>query len=173
MTVKKILYKAILYKAIYNSPIGELILMAENSKLVGLWFTDSKYFPADTILTCQQKDLDVFAKTKHWLDIYFSGKKPNFTPELSLYGTTFQKEVWSLLCEIQYGQTTTYANLAKLIAKKHNIKKMAAQAIGGAVGRNPISIIVPCHRVIGSNGSLTGYAAGISKKTILLDMESK
>ena len=111
------------------------------------------------------------AESIRWLDIYFSGNTPDFIPSLHITGSPFQKEVWELLLRIPYGKVTTYGDLAKQIAQQRGISRMSAQAVGGAVGSNPVSIIVPCHRVIGSNGNLTGFASGLDNKTALLTIE--
>jgi methylated-DNA-[protein]-cysteine S-methyltransferase len=141
--------------------------------LTGLWFDGQKYF-ADTLsVQHEEKDLDVFRRTDNWLDIYFSGKEPDFTPPLRMMGTEFRQEVWQILLTIPFGKTMTYGQIAKILADRHKVQSMSAQAVGGAVGHNPISLIVPCHRVIGTNGALTGYAGGLEKKTRLLDMESQ
>ena len=155
----------------YDSPIGNILLAADNIGLTGLWFEGQKYFALHLDKEHQEKDLPVFTETKRWLDIYFSGKEPDFTVPLHFMGTDFQKEVWEILCSIPYGKTMTYGEIAEKIASKRGSKHMSAQAVGGAVGHNNISIIVPCHRVIGSNGSLTGYAGGIDKKIKLLTLE--
>ena len=119
----------------------------------------------------KEKEVPVFETAKRWLDIYFSGKEPDFQVPLHFTGTDFQNEVWEILYSIPYGNTMTYGEIAKKIAEKRGLKRMSAQAVGGAVGHNEISIIVPCHRVVGSNGSLTGYAGGIEKKAELLKLE--
>ncbi|MBO5164304.1 MAG: methylated-DNA--[protein]-cysteine S-methyltransferase [Ruminococcus sp.] len=119
----------------------------------------------------EEKETAVLKEAKRWLDIYFSGRKPDFTPPVHMVGTEFQNEVWEILLRIPYGQTATYGEIAKELAEKHGIPKMSAQAVGGAVGRNKLSIIIPCHRVVGTNGSLTGYAGGIDKKIMLLELE--
>ena len=116
-------------------------------------------------------DLPIFKKTIDWLDIYFGGGIPSFTPSLSLSGTEFQKEVWNILKDIPYGQTMTYGEVAEIIAKRRNIERMSSQAVGQAVGHNPIAIIIPCHRIVGANGKMTGYAGGIDKKIALLNLE--
>lgn len=155
----------------YISPLGRLLLAADDQGLTGLWFEGEKYF-ADTLdPDHQEKDCPAFARTREWLDIYFAGRDPGFLPPLHRIGTPFQKEVWSLLLQIPYGQTTTYGDLARRIAARRGLSRMSAQAVGGAVGHNDISIIVPCHRVVGSDGSLTGYAAGIDRKEYLLRLE--
>ena len=120
----------------------------------------------------RKKKSPLFEKVKQWLDIYFSGKEPNFTVPLHFIGTDFQNEIWETLCTIPYGQTMTYGEIAKQIATKKGLPRMSAQAVGGAVGHNEISIIVPYHRVVGANGNLTGYAGGIEKKVKLLKLEN-
>ena len=155
----------------YHSPIGDILLAADKIGLTGLWFEGQKYFALHLDKEHQERDLPVFTEAKRWLDIYFSGKEPDFTVPLHFMGTDFQKEVWEILCSIPYGKTMTYGEIAEKIAFKRCLKHMSAQAVGGAVGHNPISILVPCHRVIGSNGRLTGYAGGIDKKNKLLTLE--
>lgn len=159
------------YTSRYASPLGSILLAADDIGLVGLWFEGQKYFANGLEKTHEEKELPLFAKVKRWLDIYFSGQQPQFTVPLHFIGTAFQKEVWALLCTIPYGQTTTYGAIAKQLAAKRGLPQMSAQAVGGAVGHNKISIIVPCHRVVGKNGSLTGYAGGIDKKAELLRLE--
>ncbi len=162
-----------LYTTHYDSPLGQILLAAKENALVGLWFEGQKYFlsgfeeertenPQDSALT----------QAVFWLDSYFAGKQPR--PDalpLSPVGSNFRQTVWKILCEIPYGSTITYARVAQLAAKRLGLPHMSAQAAGGAVAHNPISIIIPCHRVIGSNGSLTGYAGGIEKKIRLLEHE--
>ena len=160
------------YISHYASPLGNILLAADDLGLTGLWFEGQKYFALHLDKTCEEKELPLFEDVKKWLDIYFSGKNPDFKVPLHLHGTDFQKEVWDILCEIPYGQTMTYGEIAGQIASKSGRNSMSAQAVGGAVGHNPISIIVPCHRVVGSNGSLTGYAGGIDKKLALLTLEA-
>lgn len=157
----------------YISPLGGITMASDGEYLTGLWFDGQKYF-ADTLKTqYEEKNLDVFCRTDHWLDIYFSGKKPDFTPPLRMRGTEFRQEVWQILLAIPFGKTTTYGEIAKILADRRGANSMSAQAVGGAVGHNPISLIIPCHRVIGTNGALTGYAGGLEKKAWLLDMESQ
>lgn len=160
------------YKNSYHSPLGKMIMASDGEKLTGLWFDDQKYFALtlddDTICS----DLPVFDETKLWLEEYFKGRKPDFIPPFYLKGTDFQREVWNILLKIPYGSVTTYGDIAKEIAEKRGLSRMSAQAVGGAVGHNPISIIVPCHRVVGTKGSLTGYAGGIDKKAYLLNLEN-
>ena len=156
----------------YDSPIGGITLASDGKHLVGLWFDGQKYF-ADTIGQdiISEKKLPIFDETVRWLDIYFSGRMPDFTPSLLLRTTAFRKEVYELLMAIPYGRTVTYGEISGLIADRRCLKQMSARAVGAAVGHNPISLIIPCHRVIGSSGSLTGYAGGIEKKAKLLAME--
>lgn len=159
------------YISHYPSPVGNILLAADETGLTGLWFEGQKYFPHHLDKEALEKELPIFEHTKKWLDIYFSGKEPDFTPPLHFEGTTFQNQVWKILCSIPYGQTMTYGEIAKQLARENNVPRMSAQAVGGAVGHNEISIIIPCHRVVGSNGSLTGYAGGIDKKIKLLQLE--
>ena len=157
----------------YISPLGGITMASDGEYLTGLWFDGQKYF-ADTLKAQhKEKNLDVFRRTDLWLDIYFSGKEPNFTPPLRMKGTEFRQEVWQILLTIPFGKTMTYGEIAKILADRHGANSMSAQAVGGAVGHNPISLIIPCHRVIGTNGALTGYAGGLEKKAWLLDMETQ
>ena len=155
----------------YQSPLGEILLAADDAGLTGLWFDHEKYYALSLAPDHEEKETPALLEAKKWLDEYFQGRKPDFTPKLHLPGTDFQKEVWQILLEIPYGQTTTYGEIANKLAKKRGVARMSAQAVGGAVGHNEISVIVPCHRVVGTNGSLTGYAGGIAKKTYLLKLE--
>ena len=155
----------------YQSPLGGITMASDGTALTGLWFDGQKYFALYLDKEHEKKQLPVFEKTKQWLDIYFSGREPYFTPPLSLNGSAFRMAVWQILQSIPYGQTITYGDIAKQLAAQTGKAKMSAQAVGGAVGHNPISIIVPCHRVIGAGGSLTGYAGGIDKKVQLLELE--
>ena len=159
------------YTGTYHSPLGNLLLAADDTGLTGLWFEGQKYFartlPEEQLL----KETPVLAETRHWLNIYFSGEEPAFTPPLHPAGSAFRQAVWQILLQIPYGQTTTYGEIAKKLAKMQNASHMSAQAVGGAVGHNEISIIIPCHRVVGTSGSLIGYAGGIEKKVALLMLE--
>lgn len=155
----------------YISPLGKILLASDGHALTGLWFEGQKYFAAKLERDHEEKDLPVFAQVAEWLALYFNGKNPAFTPPLTLKGTPFQKEVWEAMLAIPFGQTTTYAKIAAQIAKHRGLASMSAQAVGSAVAHNPISLIIPCHRVVGSDGSLTGYAGGIEKKEWLLAME--
>lgn len=155
----------------YSSPLGGITMASDGESLTGLWFDGQKYFGATLTDSREEKHLPVFQQAKKWLDLYFQGKKPPFTPPLSPQGSPFCQRVWEILLQIPYGQTMTYGEIASRIAEKQGLESMSAQAVGGAVGHNPISIIIPCHRVVGSNGSLTGYAGGIDKKIALLTLE--
>lgn len=162
---------AMQYTSHYDSPLGGITLGSDGEALTGLWFDGQKYF-ADTLdKEHGEKELPVFADTKRWLDVYFSGKAPDFTPPLSMLCSDFRKAVWEVMLSIPYGQTMTYGKIAAKIAKERRLDRMSAQAVGGAVGHNSISLIIPCHRVVGTNGSLTGYAGGIDKKIWLLEHE--
>lgn len=159
------------YTADYRSPLGGIVLAADEIGLTGLWFEGQKYFALRLDPAHEKKDLPLFSQAKRWLDLYFSGKEPDFQLPLHFTGTPFQNEVWALLYAIPYGQTTTYGAIARQLAEKKGLSRMSAQAVGGAVGRNQLSIVVPCHRVVGANGSLTGYAGGIDRKIQLLKLE--
>ena len=155
----------------YESSFGGILLAADEAGLTGLWFDGEKYYAHNLAKNHREGNTPVLDKTKRWLDAYFSGRKPDFMPPIHMNGSPFRMEVWNLLLQIPYGETTTYGELAKIFAKRKNLTRMSAQAVGGAVGHNEISIIVPCHRVVGANGSLTGYAGGISTKVKLLELE--
>lgn len=157
----------------YQSDIGGITLASDGQNITGLWLDGQKYFPYMLLEKAFREDLPVFETAKKWLDIYFSGHEPEFTPPILLRGSAFRMEVWAELINIPYGRVTTYGNIACAIAAKHGLKSMSSQAVGGAVGHNPISIIVPCHRVIGSNGGLVGYAGGLEIKKALLGLEGK
>ena len=158
------------YMTEYYSPIGPIYLVSDGTSLLSLQFEDA----VDTDHPCEsiRSDLPVFDEVRNWFDIYFSGSVPAFTPPLLMNGSSFQKEVWDILLNIPYGQTASYGSIAKQLAAKRSIPRMSAQAVGNAVGKNPIPIIVPCHRVIGADGSLTGYAGGLDKKSFLLSLEN-
>lgn len=149
----------------YSSPAGEILLAANDNGLTGLWFYGAKYFAADLEDARTEKLTPVLRQTLRWLDTYFSGSEPDFMPPLELHGSDFRRRVWAELAKIPYGETVTYGEIAKKLGVK------SAQAVGGAVGHNPVSIIVPCHRVLGADGSLTGYAGGTDKKARLLELE--
>lgn len=160
-----------IYTCKYNSPIGGITIASNGEALTGLWFDGQKYFGDTLPKEYREKNLPIFSESIRWLDIYFSGKNPDFTPALSFNASPFREAVWNILLTIPYGKTITYGEIAKKIAGEKGIERMSAQAVGGAVGHNPISIIVPCHRVVGTNGSLTGYAGGIGTKVKLLELE--
>ena len=155
----------------YHSPFGTILLAADDTGLTGLWFEDQKYFAQGLDKETEEKEFSIFQTARRWLDVYFSGQKPDFQVPLHFQGTAFQKEVWEILLSIPYGETTTYGAIAKQLAAKRGLPHLSAQAVGSAVGHNKISIIVPCHRVIGADGSLTGYAGGIWRKEKLLVLE--
>lgn len=159
------------YTSVYSSELGDILLAADEIGLTGLWFFGQSYF-ADTLPAEQiAQETPILAQAKEWLDEYFSGKAPDFTPTLHPIGSPFRQAVWKLLLQIPYGQTTTYGEIARQLEKLQNRPHMSAQAVGGAVGHNGISIIIPCHRVVGTKGSLTGYAGGLDKKMALLELE--
>mgnify|MGYP003623245313 CR=1 FL=1 len=156
-----------IYKMNYQSPIGPLTIASDGRNIVGLWMDGQKYYggSVDSIMTIRE-DLPVFQLTRGWLDKYFAGKRPDISDlPLAPNGSEFRKSIWKQLCEIPYGSVVTYGDIAKKLGCK------SAQAIGGAVGHNPISVIIPCHRVVGTSGSLTGYAGGMAKKMKLLESE--
>ena len=155
----------------YDSPLGGILLAADEIGLTGLWFDGQKYFARGLSNERIAHETSVLAEAKRWLDIYFTSKAPDFTPPLHPTGSEFRKAVWEILLQIPYGQTTTYGEIARQLAEKQGLARMSAQAVGGAVGHNEISVIIPCHRVVGTNGSLTGYAGGIHKKEQLLELE--
>lgn len=148
-----------------------MIMTSDGDALTGLWFEGSRD-AAKRAADCREKELAIFEETRRWLDIYFNGKMPTFTPEYKLEGVTaFRKEVVDIMNTIRYGETMTYGDIARLLAQRKGIMQMSAQAVGGAVGWNPICIIIPCHRVLGANGALTGYGGGIDNKAALLAHE--
>ena len=155
----------------YKSPLGRILLAADEVGITGLWFEGQKYFANTLPDKYIPQETEILAEAKKWLDVYFSGEEPKFTPSLHPKGSTFRQAVWQILLQIPYGQTITYGEVARKMAEMKNVSRMSAQAVGGAVGHNEISIIIPCHRVIGTNGSLTGYAGGIDKKISLLELE--
>ncbi len=159
------------YISHYLSPIGGILLAADEEGLAGLWFEGQKYFARCLEKEHEEREIPLLKRAKSWLDIYFSGREPDFQVPLHLIGTAFQKQVWEILCSIPYGQTMTYGQIAERLGAERGNSHMSAQAVGGAVGRNGISIIVPCHRVVGADGSLTGYAGGIDRKKRLLALE--
>lgn len=192
-----------LYRSIYSSPLGKILILFHEESLLGLYFEGQKEFN-DLIKDEEIKNFDdgknleikdknlrgeslghdkkkesrekisedkILEDTKKWLDLYFSGEEPNFTPKLKLEGTEFRRDVWKILLEIPYGETLTYKDIAEKLVASGKYERMSAQAVGGAVGHNPISIIIPCHRVVGTSGSLTGYTGGLGRKVRLLELE--
>ena len=183
-------------KSIYNSPLGEILIIICKDSLTGLYFENQKEFKdfeekgeiknfyekedyneiekINNISENNKKNFSenkIFEETKKWLDIYFSGEEPKFTPEIKLKGTEFRKDVWEILLEIPYGKTITYKDISEKLIASGKYKKMSNQAVGGAVACNPISLIIPCHRVVGTSGSLTGYVGGLHRKMKLLKLE--
>ncbi len=165
--------RKVYYSSYYESPLGELLIVSDRENIVGLWFSGEKYF-LDTINGDIKRDDDscIIRMARDWLDRYFEGNEPDISEiPLKPSGSEFRRIVWSILTEIPYGKTVTYRDVASKTAERMGRKSMSSQAIGGAVGHNPISVIIPCHRVIGSSGSLTGYAGGIERKKKLLELE--
>ena len=158
-----------IYYTVLPSPVGELTLIAEQDALIGLWFDGQQSGLTEAVLDPAHP---ILATSTNWLKAYFDGKNPT-TQDIPVrfYGSSFQKRVWKHLCHIPYGETATYGEIAKTVAKEMGKEKMSAQAVGNAVGANPISIIVPCHRVLGAGGKITGYTGGLEKKKILLQLE--
>lgn len=155
----------------YSSPLGVIIIESDGNSLTGLHFHDQKHFNYLSLKEGQEVMLPIFEETISWLDIYFSKDKPNFVPSLGYKGTPFQERVWERLLKIPYGEYTTYGRIAEEIALEKGILKMSSQAIGNAISLNPISIIIPCHRVLGKNGELKGYDGSIWRKIALLEIE--
>ena len=159
------------YICFYNSPLGRMFLTCDSYGITSVGFENQRFSYSDTGAEYEESDTPSLKEGRRWLDIYFSGKEAGFTPPLHLIGTEFQKEVWQILLKIPYGSVMTYGEIAKEIAEKRGLDKMSSRAVGGAVGHNPISIIVPCHRVIGSGGNITGYGGVIERKIRLLSLE--
>ena len=159
------------YTAAYQSSVGDVLLAADETGLTGVWVEGEKFYALSLDPEHEERETPIFAITRRWLDIYFSGHEPDFMPPVHMIGSEFRRCVWELLLQIPYGTTVTYGDLARQVARRRGLRRMSAQAVGGAVGHNEISIIVPCHRVVGTNGSLTGYAGGVDKKRRLLELE--
>ena len=155
----------------YDSPLGLITLAGEGEALTGLWFEGQKHYAQGLKSDWKEEELPVFQDARRWLDTYFGGKAPSFTPPLSPQGSFFRKAVWQILLRIPYGSTVTYGEIARMLEKENAFPRVSARAVGGAVGHNPISLIIPCHRVIGADGSLTGYAGGTERKRELLERE--
>lgn len=159
------------YTAGINTPLGAMTASAEGDALTGLWFIGQKYYPSETVTWVSEPDHTVFKLLRKWLADYFSGSENTPLPNIEPKGTAFQKAVWDILLGIPYGRIATYGEISKKLAASQGLSSMSAQAVGGAVGHNPISILIPCHRVVGANGSLTGYAGGLARKEALLRLE--
>ena len=161
-----------IYTASYSSPFGDMFLAQKDGALVGLWFEGQKYYSAAISEAVPKDDDKTLVKVKRWLDRYFAGQKPD-AAELALApaGSDFRQEVWAVLRKIPYGKTISYGDIARTLAKRKGFGQVSARAVGGAVAHNPVSVIIPCHRVVGSDGKLTGYAGGIDKKIKLLELE--
>lgn len=155
----------------YDSPLGGITLASDGEKLNGLWFDGQKYFGKTLGREYEERELPIFEETAAWLSLYFAGRKPGSIPSLSMRATPFQRNVWEIMLSIPYGWTMTYREIAEKVAKRRGLAHMSAQAVGGAVAHNAISIIIPCHRVVGTGGSLTGYAGGLERKVKLLALE--
>ncbi len=160
-------------RGLISTPLGPMLAAAENGSLIGLWFFDQNHFPKESKNWSEAPELRLFQQLQAQMDAYFDGHLADFVLPLAPRGTPFQREVWALLLKIAPGETTTYGRLARNLAADRGIPSMSAQAVGGAVGRNPLSILIPCHRVVGADGSLTGYDGGIHRKEILLALESR
>ena len=155
----------------YQSPLGGITLASDGTALVGLWFDEQRFFAASVRQDREEKPLPVFEQAVRWLDLYFSGRDPGFTPQLAFRATDFRREVGTIMLDIPYGRTITYGTIAQIVARRRGVPRMSAQAVGGAVGHNAISLIIPCHRVIGAGGALVGYGGGLDRKAALLDLE--
>lgn len=160
----------------YDSPLGTMLLAADETGVTGVWFAGQKYFARTLEADAREETGTLPAPSaldaaRRWLDEYFSGREPDFSVPLHLTGTAFQQSVWAMLRAIPYGTTVTYGEIARRLAAERGVSRISAQAVGGAVGRNPVSVIVPCHRVVGADGGLTGYAGGLDKKQKLLALE--
>lgn len=159
------------YTSTYSSPVGDMLIAADEVGVVGAWFKGEKYFAYCLDKENEAKETPSIREMKRWLDVYFQGQQPDFKPPLHMIGTPFQIEVWKALCEIPYGSTTTYSEIAKKVAQRQGVPSTSAQAVGTAVGKNNLNLIVPCHRVVAANNSLAGYAGGIDKKIHFLKLE--
>ncbi|MBR6951432.1 MAG: methylated-DNA--[Oscillospiraceae bacterium] len=155
----------------YASPLGGVTLASDGTALTGLWFDGQKYFASTLDPLHEEKNLPVFDAAVDWLNAYFSGSNPGPVPPLAPAGTPFQRAVWEILLSIPYGQTVTYGAVANVLSGQGGRRGAAARAVGSAVGRNPISLFIPCHRVVGADGGLTGYAGGLERKRALLRLE--
>lgn len=161
-----------IYTNQYPSPLGAITIACDEEAIIGLWFNGQKYFGYTLLGEIETKSQPLLEDASRWLDVYFSGREPDFLPPLRYGSTRFRELVCDIMLTIPYGKTMTYGEIAAIAAQKMGIPKMSAQAVGGAVGHNPISLMIPCHRVIGANGNLTGYAGGINLKARLLELEN-
>ena len=163
------------YVCHYDSPLGGITMRIDGAALTGLWFDGQRFFPDVFATVHEEKPPAVFDETRRWLDVYFSGRDPGFVPPLNMdlnrNATPFRKAVWEILLTIPFGKTMTYGEIARILAARNGLRRMSAQAVGGAVGHNPVALIVPCHRVVGAGGSLTGYGGGLERKRRLLERE--
>ena len=155
----------------YESPLGGITLASDGAALVGLWFDKQRFFAASVSKNRTEKPLPVFEQADRWLDLYFSGRDPGFTPPLVMRTTDFRRAVWEIMLSIPYGHTMSYGRIAEIIARGRGLPRMSAQAVGGAVGHNAIALIIPCHRVVGADGALVGYGGGLDRKAALLALE--
>ncbi len=155
----------------YESPLGGITIASDGAALVGLWFDDQRFFAASLSPEHEEKTLPVFEQADRWLDLYFGGRDPGFTPPVKLRTTGFRQSVCKIMLAIPYGRTLTYGKIAEIVAHTKGVPRMSAQAVGGAVGHNPVSLIVPCHRVVGAGGALVGYGGGLERKAALLALE--
>ena len=160
-----------IYTAEYESPLGVITLACDEAAVIGLWFNGQKYFGNILPEQTEQRAHPLLAEAKRWLEVYFSGREPDFLPPLRYDSTPFRKQVCDVMLTIPYGKTMSYGGIAAEVARRQGLEKMSAQAVGGAVGHNPVSLMIPCHRVVGTNGSLTGYAGGVARKVKLLELE--
>ena len=160
------------YISYTDSPLGRMVMSSDGTALTGLWFEEQRFAAYSVAHDRKETELPIFSQTRRWLDIYYSGNKPDFTPAIKLVGTPFRLSVWERLRGIPYGGSVSYGEIALSIAEERGVPKMSAQAVGGAVGHNPIAIIVPCHRVLGAGGTLVGYGGGLERKIALLKIEN-
>ena len=155
----------------YQSPLGGITLTSDGAALVGLWFDKQRFFADSVVQDHEEKSLPVFEQADRWLDLYFSGRDPGFAPPVTLRTTEFRQTVCRIMLTIPYGRTMTYGRIAEIVARQRGVPRMSAQAVGGAVGHNPVSLIIPCHRVIGAGSALVGYGGGLDRKAALLELE--
>ncbi|MBR2963956.1 MAG: methylated-DNA--[Lentisphaeria bacterium] len=155
----------------YQSPLGGITLTSDGAALVGLWFDKQRFFADSVVQDHEEKSLPVFEQADRWLDLYFSGRDPGFAPPVTLRTTEFRQAVCRIMLTIPYGCTMTYGRIAEIVARQRGVPRMSAQAVGGAVGHNPVSLIIPCHRVIGAGSALVGYGGGLDRKAALLELE--